>query len=161
MSERDSAGRHFGLIVLTMVSLVLTWPALAQADKSAAPPGKAAGAPGKAAGAPGKSGSGRSAVFEGYVFDSACLFTKDLKRPISAQCARDCAAGGSPLVIMGDDGVVYWPVDSKMPAVSQNSRLLEFGGQYVRVRGTVYSKGGSKAVVIEKVEKATPPRAKA
>lgn len=149
MSERDSAGRHFGLIVLTMVGLVLTWPALAQADKPAAPPGKAASA------------QGRSAVFEGYVFDSACLFTKDLKRPVSARCARDCAAGGSPLVIMGDDGVVYWPVDSKMPAVSQNSRLLEFGGQYVRVRGTVYSKGGSKAVVIEKVEKATPPRAKA
>ena len=43
---------------------------------------------------------------KGYVLDSACAFTKNLKKPISVECAVACAKAGSPLVILSDDGIV-------------------------------------------------------
>ena len=39
-------------------------------------------------------------TINGYVLDSACAFTKGLKKPISAECAIACAKAGSPLVIL-------------------------------------------------------------
>ncbi len=87
----------------------------------------------------------------GYVLDSACAFTKDLSKPISKQCAISCANAGSPLVILADDGTVYWPIASSTPASGQNSRLLPFAGEKVTVAGKVYARGGSKAIVIDKI----------
>ena len=87
-----------------------------------------------------------------YVLDSACAFTKDLKKPISESCARECAKAGSPLVILSDAGEIYWPISEKTPAEGQNARLLPFAGKKVNVTGRVYSRGGSKAIVIDKIE---------
>lgn len=87
-----------------------------------------------------------------YVLDSACAFTKDLKKPVSEDCARQCAQAGSPLVILSDAGEIYWPISEKMPAEGQNTRLLPFAGKKVNVTGRVYSRGGSKAIVIDKIE---------
>ncbi len=40
--------------------------------------------------------SGKSIAVKGYVLDSACAFTKGLKKPISSECATACAKAGSP-----------------------------------------------------------------
>jgi hypothetical protein len=53
---------------------------------------------------------------KGYVLDSACAFIKNLKKPVSADCALACAKAGSPLVILADDGTIYWPISRAMPA---------------------------------------------
>jgi len=87
-----------------------------------------------------------------YVIDSACAFTKDLKKPISESCARECAKAGSPLVILSDAGEIYWPISEKTPAEGQNSRLLPFAGKKVNVTGRVYSRGNAKAIVIDRIE---------
>ena len=100
---------------------------------------------------------GKPATVNGYVIDSACAFVKDLKKPISSECAVACAKAGSPLVILGDDGEIYWPISGEMPAAGQNERLIPLAGQRVTVTGTVYQKGGSRAIVINKVEKAAKP----
>ena len=100
---------------------------------------------------------GKPATVKGYVIDSACTFVKDLKKPISSECAVACAKAGSPLVILGDDGEIYWPISGEMPAAGQNERLIPLAGQRVTVTGTVYQKGGSRAIVINKVEKAAKP----
>jgi hypothetical protein len=97
---------------------------------------------------------GGSATVKGYVIDSACAFTKNLSKPISAECATACANAGSPLVILAGDGVLYWPIASTTPATGQNERLMKFAGQKVSVQGTVYKRGGSRAIVIEKIEAA-------
>jgi hypothetical protein len=97
---------------------------------------------------------GGSATVKGYVLDSACAFTKNLSKPISAECAVKCAKAGSPLVILADDGTLYWPIANSMPAAGQNDRLIKFAGQKVSVQGTVFRKGGSHAMVIEKIEAA-------
>lgn len=93
-----------------------------------------------------------SVTVKGFVIDSACAFTKDLAKPISKECATACANAGSQLVILGDDGVIYWPIAATTPSTGQNSKLLPFAAGKVTVTGKVYQRGGSKAIVIEKIE---------
>ena len=89
---------------------------------------------------------------KGYVLDSACAFTKDLSKPISKECAVSCAKAGSQLVILADDGTIYWPIADTTPSSGQNTKLLPFAADKVVVTGKVYQRGGSKAIVIEKIE---------
>jgi hypothetical protein len=91
-------------------------------------------------------------TIKGYVLDSACAFTKNLKKPISSECAMACAKAGSPLVILADNGTIYWPISDATPAQGQNDRLMEFAGKRVAVTGKVYQRAGSRAVVIATIQ---------
>jgi hypothetical protein len=97
-------------------------------------------------------GNGQSDTIKGYVLDSACAFTKNLEKPISSQCAVACAKAGSPLVILSDQGTIYWPIAQTTPASGQNEKLLPFAGQKVTATGRVFERGGSHALVIDKIE---------
>ncbi len=88
----------------------------------------------------------------GWVLDSACAVTKGLEKPISRDCALACAKAGSPLVILSDDGNIYWPISDKTPSSGQNARLLPFAGERVTASGKAYVRGGSHAIVLEKIE---------
>jgi hypothetical protein len=94
----------------------------------------------------------KSVTVEGYVLDSACAFTKNLDKPISRDCALACEKNGSQLVILTSNGTIYWPIDEKTPAEGQNARLTEFAGGRVKATGKLYDRGGSHALVIEKIE---------
>lgn len=96
--------------------------------------------------------SAKSVTVKGYVLDSACAFTKGLKKPISAECAVACAKAGSPLVILAPSGTIYWPIADSTPSSNQNDKLLPFAGKQVTVSGKVFERGGSKAIVISKIE---------
>ena len=98
------------------------------------------------------SDAGKTATVKGYVLDSACAFTKGLDKPISKECATACAKAGSPLVILTDNGTIYWPIADTTPSSGQNDRLLPFAGQKVIASGKVFQRGGSSALVIEKIE---------
>lgn len=89
---------------------------------------------------------------KGYVLDSTCAFTKGLDKPISKECAIACANAGSQLVILAEDGTVYWPIAGTTPSSGQNPKLLPFAGQKVNATGTLYKRGGSTAIVIDKIE---------
>ena len=104
------------------------------------------------AGNPQQDTKGKAKV-EGYVIDSSCAYTKNLDKPVSAACARSCAKAGSPLVILTADGAVYWPISGSVPATSQNQKLMPFAGEKVAVSGKVFERKGSKAIVIEKIER--------
>ena len=93
----------------------------------------------------------KATPIHGYVIDSACAFTKNLDKPVSRSCALACARGGSLLVILGDDGNIYWPISSATPAVGQNPKLMNFAGERVAASGKVFQRGGSRAIVIEKI----------
>jgi|SRR5579872_7014560 len=95
--------------------------------------------------------TGKSVTVNGYVIDSACAFTKGVKKPISPDCAVACAKAGSPLVILDDKGAIYWPIADTTPASGQNDKLMPFAGQLVTVSGKTYARGGSTAIVIEKI----------
>lgn len=99
-----------------------------------------------------------SVTVKGYVLDSACAFTKDLSKPISKQCATSCANAGSQLVILAEDGTIYWPIADTTPSSGQNPKLLPFAADKVIVTGKVYQRGGSKAIVIDKIEAQAPQK---
>ena len=94
----------------------------------------------------------KTITVKGYVLDSACAFTKGLKKPISGECATACAKAGSPLVILAPSGAIYWPIAATTPSSGQNDKLLPFAGQNVTASGKVYQRGGSMAIVISKIE---------
>jgi hypothetical protein len=96
--------------------------------------------------------AGKPITVKGYVLDSACAFTKGLKKPISGQCAIACAKAGSPLVILADNGTIYWPIADTTPSSGQNEKLLPFAGQKITASGKAFQRGGSSALVIEKIE---------
>ncbi len=96
-------------------------------------------------------GQQKSVSVEGYVLDSACAFTKNLEKPISRECALQCAKAGSQLVILSDDGAIYWPIAETTPATGQNAKLMEFAGGRVTAKGKLYDRGGSHALVIEQI----------
>src|SRR5215472_18965851 len=100
----------------------------------------------------GNADTGKAVTVKGYVLDSACAFTKGLKKPISTECATACAKAGSPLVILAPNGTIYWPIADTMPSSGQNDKLLPFAGQQVTATGKVYHRGGSTAIVISKIE---------
>jgi len=95
-----------------------------------------------------------SMTIKGYVIDSACTFTKQLKKPISPECAIACAKAGSPLVIQTTDGTIYWPISGDVPASGQNDKLMPYAGKMVLVTGKIYKRGGSRAIVIESIKTA-------
>lgn len=95
---------------------------------------------------------GKPVTVKGYVLDSACAFTKGLSKPISKNCAEACAKAGSPLVILSDEGTIYWPIAETTPSSGQNEKLLPYAGQKVTATGKVFQRGGSSAMVIEKLE---------
>ena len=95
-----------------------------------------------------------TATVQGYVLDSACAFINHLDQPVSKDCALACAKAGSSLVILADNGTIYWPISSSMPATGQNSRLMKFAGERITASGKVFERGGSRAIVIEKIEAA-------
>lgn len=97
-------------------------------------------------------GVGKPVTVRGYVLDSACAFTKSLEKPISPDCARACAKAGSPLVILAEDGTVYWPIADTTPSSGQNEKLMPFAGQKVTATGRVFQRGSSSALVVEKIE---------
>src|ERR1700731_3167286 len=85
--------------------------------------------------------AGQTMTIKGYVLDSACAFTKGLKKPISAECATACAKAGSPLVILTPSGTIYWPIADTTPSSGQNDRLLPFAGQKVTASGKGFERG--------------------
>lgn len=98
---------------------------------------------------------GKPTTLKAYVIDSACTFIKNLKKPVNPACAVACAKAGSPLVLQTASGVIYWPISDATPAQGQNDRLLEYAGKQVSVTGKVFDKGGSHAIVIEKIAAAS------
>ena len=99
-------------------------------------------------------GQSQTNTVTGWFLDSACAFTKGLSKPISRDCALACARNGSQLVILQDDGSIYWPISDKVPAEGQNKRLEPYAGKRVTATGKLYTRGGSNALVIEKLEAA-------
>jgi hypothetical protein len=98
--------------------------------------------------------SNGSKKITGYLIDSSCAITKNLAKPVGPQCAIACARKGSPLMILGDDGTLYLPVNKTVPSGNQNPKLMKFAGQHVTVIGETFESHGAKGIQIEKIEAA-------
>lgn len=89
----------------------------------------------------------------GYVRDSGCVYRfHEVVKPLPNGCVEACVRAGSPLVILTKSEQVYHPISSEMPDVDVRQKLLPFAGKLVKISGHVYSRGGSDAISVEKIE---------
>ncbi len=94
------------------------------------------------------------ATIEGLVRDVACPIQNldGTATNLSLRCVRECVRGGSPLVILTQDGHLYFPISDKMPDKDQRQELMPFVGKYVRASGTVFERTGTHAIVITEMK---------
>src|SRR5919197_3841630 len=76
-------------------------------------------------------------TIEGLVRDVACPIQNldNHATSLSPKCVQDCVKGGSPLVILTQDGRLYFPISAKMPDTDQRQELMPLVGKYVRASG--------------------------
>jgi hypothetical protein len=93
-------------------------------------------------------------TIEGLVRDVACPIQNldNHATSLSLKCVQDCVKGGSPLVILTQDGRLYFPISAKMPDTDQRQELMPFVGKYVRASGIVFERTGTHAIVITEIK---------
>ena len=103
---------------------------------------------------PGTSSHQTQTTIEGLVRDIACPIQnlEATATHLSMKCLQECAKNGSPLVILTKEGELYLPISDKMPDTDQRQALMPYLGKYVRARGTVYERKGTRAIVIAGIE---------
>ena len=101
-------------------------------------------------------------TIEGLVRDIACPIQNLDNHPTSMglKCVQDCVKGGSPLVILTQDGRLYFPISAKMPDTDQRQELMPFVGKYVRASGIVFERTGTHAIVITEINEMKEVRVK-
>jgi len=93
-------------------------------------------------------------TIEGLVRDVACPIQNldGNATSFGRKCVADCVKGGSPLVILTQDGRLYFPISAKMPDADQRQELMPFVGKYVRASGIVFERTGTHAIVITEIK---------
>jgi len=93
-------------------------------------------------------------TIEGLVRDAACPIQNldNHATSLSLKCVQDCVKGGSPLVILTQDGRLYFPISAKMPDTDRRQELMPFVGKYVRATGIVFERTGTHAIVITEIK---------
>jgi hypothetical protein len=76
---------------------------------------------------------------------------------VAKECLEKCVRGGSPLVILSEDGLLYLPISSETPDKSVRSQLLPYAGKYIKASGKLFERGGLHSISIEKIEPITRP----
>lgn len=70
---------------------------------------------------------GMAADFKGFVEDTACAGKPEMKG--DAECAKKCIKGGSPAVLVTDDGKIY--------KIANQDKITSHAGETVTVKGTL------------------------
>jgi hypothetical protein len=105
-----------------------------------------------------KETDGPLVTIAGYVRDSGCVHRfHEVVKPLPNGCVEACVRGGSPIVLLTKDEMVYHPISGEMPDVDVRPKLLPFVGKFVKVTGHVYARGDSKAISLEHIEEAPEP----
>ncbi len=68
---------------------------------------------------------GMAAEFKGFVEDTKCSTNPAMKN--DADCAQKCIKGGSPAVLVTDDGKIY--------KISNQAKIVDHAGMKVTVTG--------------------------
>ena len=68
-----------------------------------------------------------AAEFKGFVEDTKCSTNPAMKN--DAECAQKCIKGGSPAVLVADDGTIY--------KIADQAKIVSHAGMKVTVTGTL------------------------
>ena len=70
---------------------------------------------------------GMAAEFKGFVEDTKCSTNPAMKN--DADCAQKCIKGGSPAVLVTDEGKIY--------KIDNQAKIVDHAGMNVTVKGTL------------------------
>ena len=90
----------------------------------------------------------------GEVIDSWCYISEIMYPEGTAhhQCALWCAAGGIPVGILGDDGVVYLVLKLGDDTTNvANPKVLDLQTHKVRVDGDLYLRDGMNYLLVDRI----------
>jgi hypothetical protein len=68
-----------------------------------------------------------AAEFKGFVEDTKCAGMPEMKN--DAECAQKCIKGGSPALLVGEDGKTY--------KIADQAKIVSHAGMHVTVKGTL------------------------
>jgi hypothetical protein len=71
--------------------------------------------------------SGLAAEFNGFVEDTKCSTIAAMKD--DSECAKKCIKGGSPAVLVSEDGKIY--------KIENQAKIVDHAGEKVTVNGTL------------------------
>jgi hypothetical protein len=106
------------------------------------------------AAAPAAGAGGNEMTITGQVIDVNCFTTKGASGAGHKACAQACAKAGVPLAILGSDGTIYMPVSSS-PGDPQNSKLIPFAEDKVKVTGIHRMASGLHTIEIKTIAAAS------
>jgi len=98
-------------------------------------------------------------TISGEILDMGCYMDHGAMGEKHAQCAAMCAAGGSPIGLLTDKGVVYLltaPHESK----DAYNKAKEWAGKKVEVTGMVHERAGMKSIEVASLKAAEPAASK-
>jgi hypothetical protein len=75
----------------------------------------------------GLAASGLAAEFKGFVEDTKCSTNPAMKN--DAECAQKCIKGGSPAVLVTDDGKIY--------KIDNQAKIVDHAGMNVTLTGNL------------------------
>lgn len=90
-------------------------------------------------------------IVTGEVMDVFCYATRDARGKEHSQCASSCIKANVPVAVLTDEGVLYFPLRADHKAA--NPLFENYGGERVKVTGTVFEKNNTKFIVVNSVEK--------
>ena len=91
------------------------------------------------------------------VSDLSCWVGKGESGAAHVQCAQACAGAGEPLVLVGDNAYIYYPVTQTVPAGPADiATLMQYCEKNVQVTGKLIERGRERAIVIDNVAEYAP-----
>ena len=125
----------FHVLVATAFSVLLICAALARQGTKMAPDAK-------------------TMTIEGAVRDLACPIQNPAgtATSFSLQCTLDCVKHGSPIIILTNSGLIYFPISKDMPDSDQREKMMPFVGKYVQATGPAFTRNGTHAIAIAQIK---------
>jgi len=155
-SRFERANKMFHTLFATalsalLISVLLIWPALA---RQGTPAPARQGTPAAAGQGTKMDPNAPTMTIEGAVRDLACPVQNPAgtATSFSLKCTLDCVKGGSPIIILTKDGLIYFPISADMPDSSQNDKMMPFVGKYVQATGAVFDRKGTHAIAITQIK---------
>jgi hypothetical protein len=96
----------------------------------------------------------KTMTIEGAVRDLACPVQNPAgtATSFSLKCNLDCVKHGSPIIILTNDGLIYFPISADMPDSSQREKMMPFVGKYVQATGAAFERKGTRAIAITQIK---------
>jgi hypothetical protein len=96
----------------------------------------------------------KTVTIEGAVRDLACPVQNPAATATNfdLKCTLDCVRHGSPIIILTQDGSLYFPISADMPDSSQRAKMMPFVGKYVQATGAVFERKGTRAIAITQIK---------